>query len=89
MSLEVLQAMIKPDVNGAPSLPKRSAPKGLLPSTWLNRSLKIEYRDCFGAGQQTSGVLLDCYPAGVVIGMGATKSLLSWDAITYFELIPD
>ena len=28
---EILDAMTPPDVNGQPSLPKRAAPKGLLP----------------------------------------------------------
>ena len=52
---EILDAMTRPDVNGTPSLPKRSAPKGLLPSTWLERTLKLEYVDGFGAGVETSG----------------------------------
>jgi len=39
--MEVIEAMTAPDVNGAPSLPKRSAPKGLLPSTWLERTLRV------------------------------------------------
>ena len=55
---EILDAMTRPDSNGTPSLPKRSAPKGLLPSTWLERTLKLEYVDGFGAGVEASGVLL-------------------------------
>jgi hypothetical protein len=42
---EIIQAMTRPDANGAPSLPKRGGPKGLLPSTWLDRTLKVEYTD--------------------------------------------
>ncbi len=35
--MEVLEAMTAATVDGQPSLPKRSGPKGLLPSTWLER----------------------------------------------------
>lgn len=52
---EILKAMTRPDVNGTPSLPKRAGPKGLLPSTWLERTLKLEYVDGFGVDQATSG----------------------------------
>jgi hypothetical protein len=61
---EVLEAMTAPTVDGQPSLPKRSGPKGLLPSTWLARTLKVAYTDCYGSGQETSGTLLDFYPPG-------------------------
>jgi hypothetical protein len=56
--LEVLEAMTAPTVDGQPSLPKRSGPKGLLPSTRLERTLKVAYTDCYG-GRETSGTLLD------------------------------
>jgi len=39
--LEVLEAMTAPTVDGQPSLPKRRGPKGLLPSTWLERTLNV------------------------------------------------
>jgi hypothetical protein len=86
---EILDAMTRPDVNGTPSLPKRSGPKGMLPSTWLNRSLRIEYTDCHGSGQETSGVLLDFFPVGPVLSMGGAKTLISWDRLAVVELIED
>ena len=39
--MEVLEAMTAPTVDGQPSLPKRRGPKGLLPSTWLERTLNV------------------------------------------------
>ena len=45
--MEVLEAMIAPTVDGQPSLPKRSGPKGLLPSTWLERTSKVDYAACW------------------------------------------
>jgi len=86
---EILDAMTRPDVNGTPTLPKRTAPKGLLPSTWLERTLKIEYTDCYGSGQATSGTLLDLYPAGPVLNIGGAKTLISWDRLAVVELKED
>jgi hypothetical protein len=86
---EILEAMTRPDVNGTPSLPKRSAPKGLLPSTWMERTLKLEYVDAFGSGVQTSGTLLDLYPAGPILNVAGAKTLISWDRLTLAELVED
>jgi hypothetical protein len=86
---EILEAMTAPAVDGTPSLPKRAAPKGLLPSTWLERTLKLEYVDGFGVGQEASGTLLDLYPAGPVLNIGGAKTLLSWDRLVLCELVED
>ncbi len=86
---EILEAMTAPDVNGTPSLPKRTGPKGLLPSTWLARTLKLEYVDAFGEGQATSGILLDLYPAGPVLSMGGAKTLICWERLVICELVED
>jgi hypothetical protein len=86
---EILDAMTAPDVNGTPALPRRSGPKGLLPSTLLERTLKVEYTDCYGSGQATSGTLLDLYPAGPVFNIGGAKTLISWDRLALCELVED
>jgi hypothetical protein len=86
---EILDAMTRPEVNGTPSLPKRAGPKGLLPSTWLERTLRVAYVDCRGAGQETSGTLLDLYPAGPVLNIGGARTLLSWDRLVLCELVED
>jgi len=87
--MEILEAMTRPDANGAPALPKRAAPKGLLPSTWLQRTLKVAYTDCYGSGVETSGTLLDFYPAGPVLSIAGAKTLISWDSIVLAELVND
>ena len=92
MTIEILDAMTRPDVNGTPSLPKRAAPKGLLPSTWLERTLKVAYVDVRGAGVETSGTLLDLYPFGPVLsleGLEGEKTALSWDSLRSVTLIND
>lgn len=86
---EILEAMTRPDKNGTLALPKRASPRGLLPSTWLERTLRVEYVDARGAGQATSGVLLELYPFGPVLNLGGAKTALSWDALRVVELVDD
>ena len=86
---EILEAMAAPTVDGTPALPRRGGPKGLLPSTWLERTLKVEYTDCYGSGQATSGTLLDLYPAGPILNIGGAKTLISWDRLALCELVED
>ncbi len=85
---EILQAMTAPTVEGAPSLPRRTGPKGLLPSTWLQRALNIEYVVC-GELRRTTGTLLDVYPAGPVGNAGGARTLIAWDTVAVVELIND
>jgi len=87
--VEIVEAMTKPDVNGTPTLPKRAGPKGLLPTTWLERTLKLEYVDGFGAGVEMSGVLLDYFPAGPILNVEGAKKLISWDRLVAVQLVED
>jgi hypothetical protein len=82
-------AMTRPDVNGTPALPKRSAPKGLLPSTWLERTLQVSYVGADGAGVETRGTLLEYYPFGPVLSLSGEKTALSWDCLRAVTLIND
>jgi hypothetical protein len=88
LTIEVLDAMARPDVNGTPALPKRTGPKGLLPSTWQQRTLRLEYVVC-GELRTTEATLLDVYPAGPIVNAGGARTLISWDAISVLELIND
>ena len=86
---EILEAMTAPTVDGQPSLPKRSGPKGMLPSTWLSRTLRLEYIDGFGAGVETSGVLLDYFPAGPVLHIDGVKTLICLERLVLAQLVED
>jgi hypothetical protein len=77
------------DVNGLPAavpLPKRGGPKGMMPSTWTGRGVRVEYRDASGRGQTMSGKLLDTFPVGIVVGVNGCRQLFSWDALVSCEL---
>jgi hypothetical protein len=84
---ELLEAMTAPTVDGQPSLPRRSGPKGLLPSTWLERTLQVSYVDANGTGVETRGTLLDLYPFGPVLSLSGEKTALAWDALRSVALI--
>jgi hypothetical protein len=73
-------------VPGGIPLPRRSGPKTMLPSTWLNRGLKVSYTDCYGGGQETSGTLLDLYPAGPVLNIAGSRTMICWDRLCLVEL---
>jgi hypothetical protein len=81
------QMMTAPDRNGAPALPKRT-PRGLLPSTWLERIVTVEYVVA-GDLRTTTGTLADLYPAGIVLNAGGLRTLVTWDAIAVVELAGD
>jgi hypothetical protein len=51
--------------------------------------LRVTYVDAFGAGVETSGILLDFYPAGPVLNIGGAKTLISWDRLVLCELAED
>ena len=86
---EILEAMTRPTTNGEAPLPKRTGPKGLLPSTWLKRSLRVEYAGAMGEMREATATLLDTYPAGPVLNIGGAKTLISWDRFVLAELIED
>jgi hypothetical protein len=88
VSEETAVYMTAPDKNGTPALPKRSAPKGLLPSTWLKRHLRLEYVVC-GQLRETTGTLLDVYPAGPVLNAGGARTLIAWETVAVVELVED
>ncbi len=84
--------MATPGAWGDAPLPKRGGPKGMLPSTWLTRSVRVEYTsggDNGSATTTTSGVLLDWFPFGPVLNIGGGRTALSWERIVLVELVGD
>jgi hypothetical protein len=87
VSEEMVGYMAAPTKHGDPPLSRRSSSRGMRPSTWLNRSVRVEYADGFGASAEATGVLLDLYPAGLVLAIAGGKTLLSWDRLILCELV--
>jgi hypothetical protein len=86
---EATAYMTAPSTNGDKPLPRRGGPKGLMPSTWLDRTLRIEYAGAAGEMRESTATLLDLYPAGPILNIGGAKVLLSWDHLVLVELVED
>jgi hypothetical protein len=89
VSEETSGYMTAPNMNGDKRLPRRDGPKGLLPSTWLNRSLRVEYAGSTGEMRETTATLLDVYPFGPVLNIAGSRTILSWDRLCLAELVED
>ena len=59
-----------------------------MPSTWIKRVLRLEYVVC-GELRETTGMLLDVYPADPVVNAGGARTLIAWAAIAEVELVED
>ena len=60
-----------------------------LPTTWLNRTLRLQYVDAFGEGMETSGTLLDLSPFGMIVSFTGAKTVISWERLVLVELVED
>lgn len=89
MAETIDQAMTTPNGWDDAPLPKRNGGRGLLPSTWVDRTLRVEYAGAAGKAAKTSGVLLDWYPAGVILSLSGAKTLIPWERIVLIELVSD
>jgi hypothetical protein len=70
-------------------LPRRVAARSMLPSTWMGRSLRVEYVGADGKGQKTSGTYHDHCGTGIVLRAHGTRMIFSWDRIVLAELVAD
>ncbi|MDP8952534.1 MAG: hypothetical protein M3N18_09890 [Actinomycetota bacterium] len=69
--------------------PKRNGSRGLLPSTWLGRSLRVAYVGVDGEGVETTGTLLDWCGVGPVFGLAGARVIVGWDRLVLIELVGD
>ena len=81
--------MVAPTTNGEAPLPRRVGTRGLLPSTWIGRGLRVAYTDAGGRAATTDAVLLDWCPVGMLVLVAGAKTLLSWDRLVLAELVED
>jgi hypothetical protein len=57
----------------------------MLPTTWINRCLKISYTDAGGKAATTEGVLLDWCPVGLILFIAGSMTIISWDRVALIE----
>ncbi len=72
---------------GDAPLPKRNGGRSLLPSTWIDRTLRVEYAGADGKRAESSGVLLDWCPVGVILSLAGAKTLIPWERLALLELV--
>jgi hypothetical protein len=60
-----------------------------LPSTWLNRTLRVQYRNAFDEGVETSGVLAGLFPFGMILNIASARTVIAWDCVRVVELVED
>ena len=78
-----------PSTNGDKPLPRRIGTRSMLPSTWISRSLRVEYTDASGKAATTEGVLLDWCLAGPILLLAGARTVLASERIVLVELTGD
>ena len=86
---ETVETMTAPAAYGDKPLPRRAGSRGLLPSTWMGRTLRLVYLDVRGGGVETTGTLLDWCGTGPVFNLAGGKVLVAWDRLVMLELVED
>jgi hypothetical protein len=81
--------MTAPTTNGDPPLPKRAGTRSMVPTTWLARSVRIEFVGAAGDARETQATLLDWCPVGLLLSIAGAKTLLAWERVVICELIED
>jgi hypothetical protein len=62
-----------PTTDGDKPLPCRAGMRGMLPSTWIDRALQLEYVGAAGETRETSAILLDWCPLGIIVNVAAPR----------------
>lgn len=81
--------MSAPDKNGTPALPKRAGARSMVPTTWLDRTIRLEYVGAAGDARETTATLLDWSPVGLLLNIAGGKTLLAWERLVLAELQED
>ena len=61
----------------------------MLPSTWLGRTLRIEYVGPDSKAVATTGTLLDWCPVGPILLLAGSRCVLAWERLVLIELTGD
>ena len=81
--------MTAPTTNGDPPLPRKVGARSMIPSTWIDRPLRVEYVGASGDARETTATLLDWSPVGLLLNIAGGKTLLAWERLVLAELVED
>ena len=80
--------MVAPTSNGDKPLPRRGV-RGMVPSTWMDRTVRLEYVGAAGDARETTATFLDWTPVGLLLNIAGAKTLLAWERLVVGELQED
>ncbi len=81
--------MVAPTSNADRPVARRVGTRSMLPSTWLGRTLRIEYVGPDSKAATTTGTLLDWCPVGPILLLAGARAIVGWDRIVLVELHAD
>jgi hypothetical protein len=81
--------MTAPTTNGDKPLPRKVGVRTVIPSTWIDRTMRIEYVGAGGDAKETTATFLDWTPVGLLLNVAGAKTLLAWDRLVLVELLED
>jgi hypothetical protein len=81
--------MAVPTTNGDKPLPRKVGRRTMLPSTWIDRTIRLEYVGSAGDARETKATLLDWSPVGLLLNIAGGKTLLAWERLVLAELQED
>ena len=81
--------MTAPTTNGDKPLPRRVGARTMLPSTLIDRTLRVEYIGADGKGKESTATFLDWTPVGLLLNIAGAKTLLAWERLVLCELQED
>ncbi len=67
----------------------RVSRRELVPSTWVNRTLRLSYVGADGIGIESSGTLLDLCVTGPIFNLSGEKTLIPWERLAALTLVND
>ena len=89
MTEEMGVYMSAPTTNGDKPLPRRAGTRTMLPSSWIARTLRLQYVGAAGEVQETTGTLLDWCAMGPIFNLAGAKTVVGWDRLVLCELVED
>ena len=89
MTEELGVYMTAPTTNGDAPLPKRVGVRTMVPTTWVDRTLRVEYVGAAGDARVTTATFLDWTPVGLLLNIAGSKTLLAWERLVLCELQED
>ena len=89
MTEEIGVYMTAPTTNGDKPLPKRAGARSMVPTTWIDRTIRLEYVGAAGDARETTATFLDWTPVGLLLNIAGAKTLVAWERLVLAELMED